>query len=132
MSGSTCRGSKYFASFHRRGQLLKERICSSRSKFFPFRVDFMLKSYLIHRSKLIYHCFLEKSQGMFIRAGHLLGFIPYLQTERLKSGAYIFSHCSPSDLSVNPCRPFVMSLRGVTLYGNSQGSDQTAQMSRRV
>ena len=29
----------YFASLLWRGQLLKERICSLRSKFFPLRVD---------------------------------------------------------------------------------------------
>ena len=38
MSGYTCRGNKqiyYFVSFHsQQGQLLKKRICSSRSKFF--------------------------------------------------------------------------------------------------
>ena len=36
-----------------RGQLLKERICSYRSKFFPVRVDPILKSYLtgIQRNK---------------------------------------------------------------------------------
>ena len=33
------------------GQLLKERICSSRSKFFPLRVDPISDSYLIQRSK---------------------------------------------------------------------------------
>ena len=32
-------------------QLIKERICFSRSKFFPLRVDPILNKYLIQRSK---------------------------------------------------------------------------------
>ena len=38
--------------FHSRGQLLKERICSLRSKFFPLRVDLIAKSYCM----LCGHC----------------------------------------------------------------------------
>ena len=38
--------------FHSRGQLLKERICSLRSKFFPLRVDPIAKSYCM----LCGHC----------------------------------------------------------------------------
>ena len=33
------------------GQLLKERICSQLSKFFPLKVDPMSKSYLIQTGK---------------------------------------------------------------------------------
>ena len=50
-----------------RGQLLKERICSSRSKFFPFRVNPVSKSYHIqgiNASK--YNTILgEKSLGIY-------------------------------------------------------------------
>ena len=33
----------FFASFFNGGQLLKERICSKRSKFFPLRADSILE-----------------------------------------------------------------------------------------
>ena len=63
----------YFASFHSRSQTLKERICSSRSKFFPLRVD-ISKSYLIQRSKQEFiqsniSLIFVKRQGALIRAG---------------------------------------------------------------
>ena len=49
VNGYTFRGSSsagfLFAFFFNRGQLLKERICSSRSKFFPLRVDLLLKGF---------------------------------------------------------------------------------------
>ena len=37
--------------FHIQSPLFKERICSSRSKFFPIRVDPISNSYLILRNK---------------------------------------------------------------------------------
>ena len=47
MNGYIFRGSNsaifIFASFLNGGQLLKERICSYRSKFFPLRVDTILE-----------------------------------------------------------------------------------------
>ena len=61
----------FFASLLSWGQLLKERICSSRSKFFPYRVDPMAKSYLIQRNKqeIYVPIFAEKRQATFIRGG---------------------------------------------------------------
>ena len=47
MNGYTFKGSNcyifIFASLLNTGQLLKERICSPRSKFFPLRVDHILE-----------------------------------------------------------------------------------------
>ena len=41
----------FFASFLTKGKLLKERICSSRSKFFLLKVDPISESYLIKRKR---------------------------------------------------------------------------------
>ena len=41
----------FFASHLIRGWLLKKRICSHRSKFFPLRVDPFLKNFILQRSK---------------------------------------------------------------------------------
>ena len=65
--------------------LLKERICSSRSKFFPLRVDSMSKSNIIKKKtqkKAGIHAvnitlFLENRQEAFIR-GASLRLIQYL------------------------------------------------------
>ena len=64
----------FLASLHNKDQLLKERICSCRSKFFPSRVDPISKSYLTYKSKQKFKqvnktFFLEKRQGAFITAG---------------------------------------------------------------
>ena len=60
-----------FVSLFSRGQLLKERICSSRSKFFPLKVDPRSKSYLIQRSihASYYKIIFRKGAGVFVRAG---------------------------------------------------------------
>ena len=60
----------YFASFLSMGLLLKERICSSRSKFFPLRVDPIAKCYVHPEKQTGTHAnyiklFLEKRQGVF-------------------------------------------------------------------
>ena len=83
-----------FASFLARGQPLKGRICSSRSKFFPLRVDPILKSYLVQRSKQEFlqtdiTLFLEKRQGAFIRARRLLGLM-YIHTHLHGLTSYIY------------------------------------------
>ena len=51
VNGDTCRrsNSTRFASLLSRGQLLKRRICSSKSKFFPLRSDFFQKP--LHHSE---------------------------------------------------------------------------------
>ena len=63
----------YFPSFQSRSQPLKEKICSSRSKFFPLRVDLISKTYLIQRSKQEFIqtkiLFFAKRQEALIRAG---------------------------------------------------------------
>ena len=53
VNGNTLRGSNsiVFASFCTWGQLLKARICSSRSKFLPLKVDPISKSFHTQRSK---------------------------------------------------------------------------------
>ena len=55
-----------FASFVSTGQLIKERICSYRSKFSPLRVDPISKSLLNN-----YITFGKEEEG------RLLGLIPY-------------------------------------------------------
>ena len=57
-------------------QLLKERICSSKCKFFPFRVDPMSKSYSIQRSKQVY---MHENIALFWekRQVHLLWILQY-------------------------------------------------------
>ena len=60
-----------------RGQLLKERICSSRSKFSPLRIDPISEYYLIQKSKQEFMKFnvkpcSDKQQGAFIRARVLI------------------------------------------------------------
>ena len=62
-----------FASRRSGSQFLKERICSSRSKFLPLRVDLMSESYLILRSKQDFMQLnkilsSKKWQGAFVRA----------------------------------------------------------------
>ena len=53
VNGYTNRGSNpfNFACLFSRGQLLKERICSCRSKLLALRVDPMSESYITQRSK---------------------------------------------------------------------------------
>ena len=74
-------GSTIFASLLSKGQLLKERICSSRSKFLPLRVDSIFKSYLMQRSKqevtqLNTNSFLKKKAGRhLLERERLLGLI---------------------------------------------------------
>ena len=73
------------------GQLFKERICSSGSKFFPLRVDSISKSNLIQRSKqefmqLNIALFSEKkSREHLLEQGHSLGLIGYVHTEPEKT-----------------------------------------------
>ena len=79
----TYRGSNFtiFASPFNMVLLLKERICSNRSKFFPLRVDPMSKSYLIQRNKQEFMqvnitLFSEKEvQGILLDQGHFLRLI---------------------------------------------------------
>ena len=69
----------------RRDLLLKERICSSsRSKFFPLRVDPMPKGYPIQSSKNKFMqvnktLFLKKRHGEFRTAGEFLGSVWYIK-----------------------------------------------------
>ena len=62
-----------FASLFSRGQLLKVRICSFRSKFFPLRVDPASESYLIQRNKQEYIFGKEVGGGGSLEQGLLLG-----------------------------------------------------------
>ena len=62
-----------FASFRHGSQFLKVRICSSRSKFLPLRVDLISESYIIQRSKQEFMqlnkiFFSKEWQGAFVRA----------------------------------------------------------------
>ena len=60
-----------FASFVNGGQLLKERICSQRSKFFPLRVDQLLelcsigKQTELHEKLLNFADMMEKHGGIY-------------------------------------------------------------------
>ena len=69
----------YFASLFSEGQLLKERICSWRSKFFPLRVDSILKSYAHPEKQIGIHASLcnifQKRPGRLLEQGNLLGLI---------------------------------------------------------
>ena len=72
-----------YASLLNRAQLLNERICSFRSKFFPLRVDPILKSYLIQRSKQKFMSinvtlFWKQGRGHLLEQGQLLVLIWYI------------------------------------------------------
>ena len=68
-----------YVFFYSRGLLVMERICSSRNKFFPLRVDPISKSSLIQRSKQEFvqtnmSLFSKKRKGLFIRPYYFCGF----------------------------------------------------------
>ena len=100
-----------FASLCSGGQLLKGRICSSRSKFLPLRVNPISESYLylIQRSKQEFlqdnkTLFSEKGQRAFMRAGTFIRIIWYISSRQFgvpfqiqgrdRKAVVIKSHCN--------------------------------------
>ena len=87
MSGYTSRGSNFaifiFVSLFSGSQLLKERICSSRSKFFLFRVDFILEG-LCHPGK-------QRESQKLLKAKKHGGGHSYLNPIALRKAKIIYS-----------------------------------------
>ena len=93
MTGYTFRGSNYsifiFTSLLDGGQLFKERICFSRSKFFPSRVDHFLKGFPLKLSPFVKMA--EKKHGSV--SIHL----KILNTNYLASTHYLYNHSDQMD-----------------------------------
>ena len=89
----------YLHFFLRRSQLFKERICSSRSKFVPFRVVPFQKATFEQTEFNASKCFIfGKEPGAFVRAG---AFNIYI---------YIFSRLSLSRSRRDPLKHFEISV----------------------
>ena len=71
----------YFVSLLSRGQLLKERICSCRSKFSPLRVDHMSKSYAHPEKQIEIHA----SLGNIVFGNETVVLLFYVHGKHLRS-----------------------------------------------
>ena len=95
--GYTIRGSNsaifIFASLLNGGQLIKERICSNRSKFFPLRVDPLLDRFILsgRKQEVIKVVPLRKASRKAWKSTHYLNHSIYSLFE--KTDGYVINRC---------------------------------------